>query len=157
MTLRRIAIIVPLLALVGVGVWQGTAVYWFVLTRQSPGHGSSTGGVDGVVKFGGYSRFSRWSKDTKLLGESVKWYADSGHLYSRSFHRSDGSRRTTTWNADGTIRFQMESDMNPFDSTHRREPPWLWGEEDQTSPTAPWVLQGTSMRDWYLAEVGVKE
>lgn len=156
---RRVAVIVLLLALVGVGVWKGEAVWWFVLTRQSPFYGESRNGSSSVVKFGGYSSFSRWSDDAQLLGESVDWYADSGYLHSRSFHRFDGSWRTTEWNADGTIRIQMDDlHRGGFSATKgRTKPPWLWGEKDETSPTAPWVHRRMSMMDWYLAEVGGQE
>ena len=153
MTRRRTAILTLLSVLAAAGVWRGEAIYWWVMTIKNPGYGSSTSGKV-YIEMGGYHRFSRWSEDFQLLGETVDWYSDTGFLYTRSFYRSDGSSRRTWWNADGSIRCQMDNSVRArgSGSEYRSEPPWLWGEVDQTEPTAPWTLQGISMREWYLAE-----
>ena len=31
----------------------------------------------------------------------------------------------------------------------RTTPPWLWGETDQTEPTAPWLLAGMTVDEWW--------
>ena len=53
----------------------------------------------------------------------------------------------TSWRGSGEILSQTTG-VAP-NLTSRRAPPWSWGETDQTEPTAPWVLEGKTVDEWW--------
>ncbi len=65
----------------------------------------------------------------------VMYFVENGYVYRLS-HRRDSVGRTTTWNFDGTVQYQSRSSADGTEQN--RSPPWWWGVEDQTEPTAPW-------------------
>ena len=78
------------------------------------------------------------------VGDSISWYESTGYLSGivRNFGRP-GSH-TTSWHPTGELDWQVPSGGN-----FERSPPWRWGDEDQTEPTAPWVRAGRSVDEWW--------
>ena len=71
-------------------------------------------------------------------------YEDSGYL-ALEYRLKDIDGYTvqlidrTEWRPDGTVAHQTRDICEGYGSPYeeREEPPWLWGVEDQTEPTAP--------------------
>ena len=65
------------------------------------------------------------------------------------FEKNDlgGDRMNRTVWSGGKIHFQEMKDRHG--TTFIREPPWLWGATDQTEASAPWILEGLEVDDWY--------
>ena len=116
MTPRRISVVVLLLALVGVGAWQGKAVWWWATTTVSY---ESLGGLPNIPQpVIRQLRWKRWRDDNPW--PQLTWYRDTGLLAVR--HRSYGFGGMTIWNYDGTVKAQV------IDwGQNRTESPWLPG------------------------------
>ena len=67
------------------------------------------------------------------------WYVETGFRAEDRLIEGGRGVRETRWNLDGTVQSQ-DPWVDPVDGQrkHKRSPPWLWGVEDQTHPSAPW-------------------
>ena len=70
-------------------------------------------------------------------GRGISYYKKNGYK-AMEFHRHGG----TAWQLNGNVLMQVQyrSDAGHRLGTpqQRGGPPWWWGVEDQTEPTAPW-------------------
>ena len=150
----RVALGIIALAVIGLGVWRGEALYWWVMTERV-----YCDRVLGKKHLRGYRTPSRW-EHRFLHGEVVLWDIDTGFLFSKTTHSAGEQPRATYWNPDGTLRWQVEEEnahTNNFAHLGldgwgylddrkivRTQPPWLWGVTDQTEPTIPaWMKDDT--------------
>ncbi len=126
----KLVLLVLAVALVGLGVWRGEAVYWWVMTTK-PVFEDLNDRNHTHCKRGFVVRY-RWSGDL-APGVSCGWYLANGLKAWEDEWTETGQRiRRTVWQVDGTVWYQDLGLVNT-----RRSPPWLWGVTDQTSPTMP--------------------
>lgn len=137
MSFRRISIVAFLLALFAFGVWRGEALYWWATTRVVYENGGAEE-VD-IMEL----RCRRWGQPARLYGPQRSWYRAEGTLSSEWFMARGTIRRASYWRQDGTLFCQLD------ESTERVGPPWLWGEKDETVRTAPWLLAGMTISEWW--------
>lgn len=109
-------------------------------------------------------RVPRWGTDRptegQIEGRTVWYYLHSGLRHRDTEARLGDDERMvprelTIWNPDGTIYIQMGF-LPPAGRLEVREnPPWLWDEQDESMPTAPWwepmTVERTNHREvgWY--------
>ena len=136
---RRLALLGLVFAFAGIGVWRGPALWRMATTKVV--YELESGGL--VVE----SRVHRWRTNDYgfpyVVSSSI--WVSSGWLLTR---RDNLNRRVTTW-SEGSIYSQREGVLLGPPSVLRFEPPWRWGETDQTEPTAPWVLAGETQTAWW--------
>ncbi len=136
---RRLAVLAMVLALVGIGVWKGPTI-WTLLTT----HVVYARDGEQIIQL----RLFRGQSDVNQLmpGEwhsHTAWSATTGTVLNR--YSAQGE---TEWDLEGRIIGQYWADELTLGGS-RESPPWRWGEADQTVPTAPWVLAGTTVDDWW--------
>ncbi len=145
----RVVLAVVALAVIGLGVWRGEAVYWLVTTRTvvtwySPSVDIRT--PEGVIQTRekhaarGIDRYSRWTG--KAHGWSRNWYTETGKLRCETKLHDGGLVRLTAWRFDGSVDKQIRSTgpSNSNGSTpveEKTKAPWWWGVTAQTEPTMP--------------------
>jgi len=88
-----------------------------------------------------------WFYVSRLTGEQSErmkaWHVESGFL---ALDQGSGAR--TDFDTDGSVSIQFSGSHEP---EFRTEPPWLFGVQDQLVPSAPWLAEGSSFRDWWAA------
>ena len=74
----------------------------------------------------------RWSG--RVHGRLVMWDLESGFKSIDCEFRNGTEIQSTVWRIDGTVAYQTwETEKGT-----KFIPPWWWGVENQTEPTAPW-------------------
>ena len=127
MTQRRIAILFVLLSFFGLGAWQRQALWLLATTKLVYLRSEKT-----VER-----RRVKRSDDAKCV-DSESWWCETGMMSSR-LHGVG----FTTWAPDGKVAVQWYPGHTSI------KPPWRWGVSDQADPTAPWVIAGMSVDEWW--------
>ena len=140
---RRLAVLALLVALAGVGVWQGRDLWFWATTK--PVYSRYTDEIDGKrVPSVWLARVHRCRKSDgrrPSLVSKVVWYEETGLKWIEKLGSSE--RDCTYWGIDGAVYAQrLAGDI-------RREPPWFWGVPHQAEPSAPWVAAGLSVDEWW--------
>ncbi len=131
----RVVLAVIALAVIGLGVWRGEAVYWWVMTKRIP-----TGAWeswDMKYEARGYTSRQRWASGKKRWhGPAVHHFVETGLLWNKGSHRDGRWDHGTWWEFDGTVMKQVRHDESgrPEEKT---SPPWWWGVTDETAPSMP--------------------
>ena len=121
------------LGLVVVGVLGWEPLYTWATTRILPWEGNLRG-----YEVRGYWRFVRGTSGPAVQhGPSSLWYVSTGFRFREVYFDNNLYVKGTRWNPDGTVAAQYDKDLG-----EKTSPPWLWGETDQTEPTAPWWKGG---------------
>ena len=81
-----------------------------------------------------WDKVGRWTEHRTLHGTQRAWFVETGTLAWDCEYRNDSIIRGTEWRKDGTVWRQAHRDVPGL----KIAPPWWWGIEDQTEPTAPW-------------------
>ena len=130
---RRAKLVLLMLtaAIVGLGVWHGEAVWWWVMTKRDPCQNGSDG-----HEMRGWETVPRW----EFLGthrSAELWFAETGFKASKGeWETADrlAGFRITVWNPDGSVKMQLKG-LPRRDK--KASPPWWWGVTDQTEPSIP--------------------
>ena len=87
----------------------------------------------------GFKSINRWTKTEH--GRLVFFDLESGRQVQEQVWSKGSCIRITKWSPRGTLYMQSRT-RNEFGETIPAEtttsPPWWWGVENQTEPTAPW-------------------
>ncbi len=127
----RVALGVIALAIIGLGVWRGEALYWVVMTKRK----LSTNGRDSPPERG-WATVTRWSG--KVYGRYVIYYVETGFMATDGELNSEGNLvKYTHWNPDGTVVNQDWLPSGELEMQFKEGPPWWWGVTDQTEPSIP--------------------
>ena len=133
----RVVLAVVALAVVGLVVWRGEAVYWWVMTKKE-----LHWGVDELEDRRGWYRVKRWDEGQQH-GMGITWNSKSGFMASREYWSHGTPVRFTRWRPwDGTVWVQTLCSQDPTREgmtieDERHSPPWLWNVTDQTAPSIP--------------------
>ena len=83
----------------------------------------------------------RWTQPQVVYGIAVAYWKSNGF---KAFEWEIKERipiRGTTWGLDGSVKTQtrqVDDEGNFLPTEDKYFPPWWWGVQDQTKPTAPW-------------------
>ena len=130
-------------ALIGAGFWRGADVWIWATTKVVYIKNSFRNEVDSVTLL----RIHRWiehGEDDPLIVLECCWRLETGMPSHRTYTYSDLSWRRTEWRTNGTV-YQQRLRSGEV----RGKPPWLWGDSDQSEPTAPWILEGMTFDAWW--------
>ena len=131
----KLVLLVLAIALVGLGVWRGEPVWWWVTTErvyeQRAWASSSPVSLREFAR--GWYRVRRWGSDRSSEGPAVYWYGATGFRAATVLYKNAGALQYTRWRPDGTVIWQIDG----LNSAFRNSSPWLWGVTDQTSPSIP--------------------
>ena len=145
----RVALGIIALAVIGLGVWRGEAVYWWMTTERAFVSYQKLMGVDKnsgdlvSEEIRGFVSTRRGNADADALlglehGWSIDWYVSSGFMASEELYRDGVLLRETQYRPDGSVSWQFRAGPDANAEVGRLySPPWLWGVEDQTRPSIP--------------------
>lgn len=101
-----------------------------------------------IDDFAGWTTYSRFTNEPD--GEERFWHQGTGMLVTHSMYFA-GETRATYWDINGNI-VEQEHELGGR-LRILSEPPWLWGVSEQTSPSAPWIGGGLTLREWYRTRI----
>ncbi len=129
-----VVILVAVAVLLG-SLWVGEGPLWrLVMLRDSIYEGTRDGhavvGHDTIYRFTG-----------ELHGDSAAYWAayyqENGFKALEEHRDGEVMNKTTMWGFDGRVKTQIRfPEGKPVET--KDAPPWWWGVQDQTEPTAPW-------------------
>ena len=130
------------IAVVGAGIWSYPAIHVRLMSRPVYLRMDESEGV-----FISESRAPRGRHPGIYPGPLRCWYPKTGYLQISGMRSWEGATRLTEWTEDGRLKGQyFETEDHRFEI---HEPPWLWGAEPQTAPSAPWLIEGKSLEQWW--------
>ena len=143
---RRIAVVVLILALIGLCVGMRHAIVRWAVAKTVFVRSPEIGTGNAVLASGTVLRsvFFRWRGEEYCTGLQECWYTSTGYLRDTWDPLTD---RVTSWDIDGKVVRQIRG-MDKL-APPRESPPWLWGVTDQTTPNAPWFLAGMTFEEWW--------
>ncbi len=131
----RLVLVVILVAVAAlcIPLWvnEGPLWRWVMLERVD---------VETFSSGRGWMIARRWTNPQIQYGRKVLWDPKTGFKKLDQYYYSGREAYGTGWDQDGKVRRQFHywfSDSGDKSETPS-EPPWLWGVQDQTEPTAPW-------------------
>ena len=136
----RVVLAVVAMAVVGLGVWRGEAVYLGVTTKRY--FKERTSSYDDVrfpspPATRGWTRVRRWDNHPTM---EALWYVETGYESANLAFDRNGYVQMTQFAPDGNVLRQMW--QYGSGGTYRLKwtrfsPPWFWSVTDQTEPTIP--------------------
>ena len=138
----RLVLGVIALAVIGLGVWRGEALYWWVMTHrfyiESRRSMISSIFSSRGPNMRGWMQVPQWSAEGWPDSNHVRgatWYVDSG-FKAEELSVRDSKLCITKWKPDGSVAEQYIGIQAGKDQS-QESAPWLWGVTDQTEPTMP--------------------
>ena len=137
-TFRRIGVLLILAALISVLGFRWGPELWWQIRHEKRGFRHKGVGAGFI-----------WvHRATNVSHAEMIWYEETGFLATEVLPRYPG-RVATFYAPDGTITVQTRQTRAGETPELKREPPWWQGKSDQSEPSAPWILAGQTLDEWW--------
>ena len=140
-----LAIILLAITVLCVSLWDGKVPLSQIVMLKSVPLGDSlpSGGRNRIYidvnAVRGWKCVKRWQVPQVVHGPGVGYWVRTGFKRMKFECRDGTIVRMTYWKKDGIVDAQYEAGVNGSGNFGSNlTPPWWWGVEDQTEPSAPW-------------------